>query len=165
MTQVERTEPAVPAVPEPLLSWRVHPARRRPRRTAFVIGLLLLVAFILYLSTASLWLTGLALFLLTGSLGEYLFASTYHVSAQGAERCGLAGPRRVTWAEVKAAYLLDDGIKLSTLARPGPLEPYRGVFLPFADDDQRAAVLAVVDQHANARRRSPEAPQAEMTDG
>ncbi len=125
------------------LSWTVHLLRGRADRlprvavAAMLVGL---VGFWVFHNALLAALPSLALLL---SLAEFLCPVHYRLTQQGAEaRLGPAA-WEIAWADVRHAYLAPDGVKLSPLSRPGSrLEPLRGVFLRFADNEE--AVVATV---------------------
>ena len=84
------------------------------------------------------------LFVLVSAVAEFLFPVTYRLSPQGAELRGLLQHRAIAWTEVRRAYCLPFGVKLSPLDRPGRLEPFRGLLLRFAENDSQ--VLAFIRQ-------------------
>lgn len=135
-----------------LLAWRVHPARERPVAAAlaglFIVG----VAVLIQAAWRSPGLTALAVLLVGGAAGEFLLPTRYRLTPEGAERWSWLGMRQaVGWEQVAAVYRFPDGLKLSTQARPGLLEPHRGLFLRWGE--QAAEAMAVVAQRATARRR------------
>lgn len=140
----DATEASAPRIaPAPLpLEWRVHPARRDPWRALLLVGIIAASALLGAVSFGSWLLAGATAFLLTGATAEFLLPTRYRITPEGAEQRNLFAPRRIRWAEVKRAYLTEDGIKLSPLGRPSRLESTRGVFLRFADN--RSEVIAAV---------------------
>ena len=92
----------------------------------------------------SFWLGLLPMLALLLSLSEYIFPIRYTLTAQSASaRCGLS-VLEIRWADVRHAYLTDDGIKLSPLsAKNSRFESLRGVFLRFGDGNQEAIMAAV----------------------
>ena len=122
----------------------MHLSAGQPKRQA-QIGLVLLVVLALgiYLFR-SLWLGLLPMLALLFSLSEYVFPIRYTLTAQSASaRCGLS-LLEMRWADVRHAYLTDDGIKLSPLsAKNSRFESLRGVFLRFGAENEEAVIDAV----------------------
>jgi hypothetical protein len=137
--------------PEVLLSWVVHPAQQRPAAVFLTLGYLGLATLALQAGLHTPWMTVVGAFVLGGAAAEFLAPSTYRLTTAGAERTGLVGGRRIAWPAVRKAYRFDNGVKLSTLARPGLLEAYRGLWLPWAE--HRDEVLRLVDRLAAERLR------------
>ena len=127
-----------------LLAWSVHLLRRQPERLLKIAGLLGVVFAAGLCLFHSFWLalppTLAALF----SLSEFVFPIYYTLTPQSAAmKCGLTA-LEIRWADVRHAYLTEDGIKLSPLrGKNARMEPLRGVFLRF-DAGQREAIIAAV---------------------
>lgn len=116
------------------------------------IGLVLLAVSVLGVALfRSFWLGLLPMLALLFSLSEYVFPIRYTLTAQSASaRCGLS-VLEIRWADVRHAYLTDDGIKLSPLtAKNSRFESLRGVFLRFGGDNQSAVIDAVRQFRAEA---------------
>ena len=122
----------------------MHLSAGQPQRQA-QIGLVLLAVFVLGMALfRSFWLSLLPMLALLFSLSEYVFPIRYTLTAQSASaRCGLS-VLEIRWADVRHAYLADDGIKLSPLtAKNSRFEGLRGVFLRFGGDNQDEVIDAV----------------------
>ena len=122
----------------------MHLSAGQPQRQA-QIGLVLLAVFVLGMALfRSFWLSLLPMLALLFSLSEYVFPIRYTLTAQSASaRCGLS-VLEIRWADVRHAYLADEGIKLSPLtAKNSRFEALRGVFLRFGGDNQDEVIDAV----------------------
>ncbi len=131
-------------VEESTLSWSVHLSAGQPKRQV-QIGLVLLAVLVLGICLFhSFWLGLLPMTALLFSLSEYVFPIRYTLTTQSASaRHGLT-LLEIRWADVRHAYLTDDGIKLSPLrAKNSRFESLRGVFLRF-DGENRDAVTDAV---------------------
>ena len=141
------------AATDTAIEWQVHLARRQPGRAVLLL-LGTLSCSLLCFSLFRNWL--FALFTagaLLAATSEFLFPIRYRLTAEAAEMRNLHNWRRITWAEVRKAYLLDDGIKLSPLAVPNRLESFRGVMLRFGPGaGEREALLTVVRGYRDAVR-------------
>ena len=153
------TLPAAEQSDETAYGWSVHLLRRQggrlPRLAAVVVGALLLGLCVFH----SLWLALLPVLALVFSLSEYLFPVYYSLTAKSAKSQHGLTALEILWADVRRAYLTDEGIKLSPLrAKNSRFEPLRGVYLRF-DEANRDAVIAAV------RKRLPEKEIQEETYG
>ena len=139
------------------VEWRVHLARTEPRKAAVVLGAAVAAAalcFLLFMNWAFALFSALVL---VAGTAEFLFPIRYRLTPEAAEMHNLHNWRRIEWTEVKKAYLLDDGVKLSPLEVPTRLEPFRGVFLRFGEGPgERDRVLAAVRRYRDAVRRDPD---------
>ena len=136
-TQPQRTQ-------ENSLSWSVHLLRREPRR-ARRLALALAGVFVLSLYLFhSFWLALLPVLAVLLSLSEFVFPVRYTLTSQSAAaRHGLTS-LEIRWADVRHAYLTEEGVKLSPLrAKNSRSEPLRGVYLRF-DEGNREAIIAAV---------------------
>ena len=133
-----------------LLTWRVHLLRGQVKRLPLLGGVGLAVLGMGVLLFHTLLLAALPLLALIMSLSEFLFPCRYTLTVQGARaRLGLM-TLEIAWADVRHVYVGADGIKLSPLARTGSrMEPLRGVFLRFADNE-----LAVTDMVRRLRQEA-----------
>jgi hypothetical protein len=140
-----------------VIEWQVHLARAQPGKALAVAGAILAAAAL----CLSLFHNGLfALFTaaaLLGATAEFLFPIRYRLTEEAAEMRNLHNWRRITWDEVKKAYLLDEGIKLSPLGVRTRVEPFRGVLLRFGPGaGERETLLAAVRKLRDAAGRDPE---------
>jgi hypothetical protein len=134
----------------PPLLWSHRPWRDEPWRAAVGlvagIALALLAVRVTPVPLAG-WALALALLAMTGP--AYL-PTACRVDAGGvARRIGLGWERR-TWESIRRARLGSAGLYVSTLARGGPLEPFRGLLLPLPrrpDPDLLAALRDALVTH------------------
>lgn len=127
------------------LTWTVHLLRGRAGRLPRIAGctlFVLLCGLLLFHNPLLALLPTLALLL---SLAEFLFPVRYTLTGDYARaRQGLM-TLEIAWPDVRHAYHAPDGIKLSPLkSYNSRLEPLRGVFLRFGDNE--ADVVAVVQR-------------------
>jgi len=149
-------EPSPPPADAPL-EWRVHLARKAPRKAATLVLLTLAAAALCFFLFRNWLFAGFTAAALLGATADFLFPIRYRLTPEAAEMRNLHNWRRITWDEVKKAYLLEDGIKLSPLAVRTRLEPFRGVLLRFGPGDgSQERVLAAVRKFRDAVRSGPE---------
>jgi hypothetical protein len=127
------------------LVWTVHLARRRPRRTAASLLVIAAGSIAAGYGFQSPLLGLLAAFLLLASISDYLLPIRFALSPEGAEARGLLHRRRMPWDRVRRVLRDDRGVKLSPLPRHSRLEPYRGIYLWFADN--AGDVMAIIAHH------------------
>lgn len=145
---VESPAPPPSPLPQPV-EWRVHPARRQPGRAVVAVGVALGTAVAAGMLFGSLSLALVSAGALLAAVGEFLFPTTYRLTAAGAEARNLFAWRRIAWKEVKRVYAGKEVIKLSPLkSRDDRREPFRGVLLRC--ENNQTAVLEVIDWFRNA---------------
>ncbi len=135
------------------LEWQVHLARTQPARAAVVVGAALLSAGLCFFLFRNWLYAGFCVLALLGATSEFLLPIRYRLDEEGAEMRNLHNWRRIAWSEVKKAYLLEDGVKLSPLGVRTRLEPFRGVFLRFGEGHgSQEEVLSAVRRFRDAVR-------------
>jgi hypothetical protein len=140
------------------LRWSVHLMKTRPD-AVWRIGLCAALAAVLGAILFRSLLLGLvpaAAVLL--SLSEFLFPIHYTLSPKGvALKNGLTW-LEMPWADVRHAYLAEDGVKLSPLRKKNArMEPLRGIFVRFGEQDPEAVLDVVRRLRHGTDARSPEA--------
>lgn len=153
------TEAGASAPPEAAddrpLRWQVHLARTQPAKTLGVLLTVVLSAALCFYLFRNWIFVLFTIVALVGATAEFLFPVRYLVDASGAEMRNLHNWRRINWGEVRKAYLLEEGIKLSPLPVRSRLEAFRGVMLRFgAEPGDRETVLAAVRKYRDGVRRN-----------
>ncbi len=133
---------------EPVLEWRVHLLRQQPEyavRAAVVIVLGGLIAAVLLNSA---WFGALAILMLWMATREYWLPLRYRIDADGASLRYFGAVYLIPWDRV--AYCMVDavGVKLSSAPPQSRLQPFRGVYLRYADN--RDAVMKAIDHWRSA---------------
>lgn len=122
----------------------MHLSAGQPKRQAQIGGVLLLVFVLGNWLFRSFWLGLVPTLALLFSLSEYVFPIHYTLTAQSASARHGFSMLEIRWADVRHAYLTDDGIKLSPLsAKNSRFESLRGVFLRFGNENQEAVTEAI----------------------
>jgi len=115
-------------------TWTVYLAREEPLKTALALFLIAAIAFAGWVLAGPFPAAAASLVTIL-SLCEFLFPVSYEVSQQGARVRSLLKTTNVTWSQVGACYLDDNGVKLSPFNRPSRLEAFRGLYLRFAGNE------------------------------
>ncbi len=117
------------------LCWSVHLASGEGRKKAACAVLVILCAAAAAFFVLQGFFPALIIaFVLTASVSDFLFPVHFKISAETASSRSLFSHQIIRWSDVKAAYILEKGVKLSPFARKSRLEPFRGVFLRFSDN-------------------------------
>jgi hypothetical protein len=96
------------------------------------------------------------LFVLTAALGDYWFPVTYRLTPEGAHADGLFSRLYLAWPDVKRATHGSDGIFLSPLPRPSHLDAFRGIRLPYGDQNAESLRETVKDLIDKQRKGNAE---------
>lgn len=140
--------------PEETLTWTVHLAREQPARAVAVVALAAAAAALCLYLFHSLPFALFSLLVVLGATTEFLFPIRYRLTGEAAEQRNLQNWRRIEWQDVRKAYLLEEGVKLSPLRIRTRLEPFRGVFLRFGPGEgEREKVLAAVRRFRDRAQR------------
>ncbi|MCU0610426.1 MAG: hypothetical protein MUE60_01380 [Candidatus Eisenbacteria bacterium] len=123
-----------------ILSWRVHPAARSPRKTV-AVGLI-----IAGLVAGSAWYAGVALgvvacALLCGSLWPFFMPTTYRLTASAVEQVRWPTRQRRPWSAFRRFEADGRGVLLSPFPHPSRLDPFRGMYLLTAPEIDITRVL------------------------
>lgn len=123
------------------MEWSVHLARRRP---GALLPLLLAVAAALALAYAAfqhfvpMVATGA---LLLSAVSEFLLPVHYRLTPEGATRRNGLSHSALSWSAVRRVVVDADGIRLSPLPAASVLDPVRGIYLRFPEDETERARL------------------------
>ena len=139
LTQAEG-RPARPLSEE--LSWRCHPARRRPVRAALVAGLHVILGVAIALYTGSAPFAAVLTLVLFLSLSGFFFPTSYRLTDQGVRVKTLVTTFERPWSTYRSHWPDRNGVLLSPFPGRSRLENFRGLFVRF--DDNRDEVVAFV---------------------
>ncbi len=135
MTQAE-------ANPRVLLTWRDHPAARRPR--AAVTAGMVIVAFatVLGLAFNSIVWAAVSILVLLLSLNRFFLPSTYAIDDSGLAAKFPFSTRRIEWRHIRRIHVTRYDLLLAANPRRTWLNAGRELRVPFGD--QRPAILELV---------------------
>jgi hypothetical protein len=150
-TNVAVTSSPSQAAATALLAWQVHLRKRSPQRLPGLLAALAFAALCVWFMFGSPLPAGVAVLLLIGACGEYLFPIAYQITPEGVAANSLTSRSTLAWKEARRCRLLPIGLLVSPLPQPSRLDATRGVLLRFAPNGEpgdRASVLAAVRQCA-----------------
>jgi hypothetical protein len=138
----DRTTPAVGdeagnGVPQPILEYVCHPAKRDMRVTVLATIFIIVCVVLVWLISFSLILTALAVLILFGSLGGFYFPTRYTFYDDHFEIKTTIQNLRKNWSMYRSYYPDKNGVLLSPFARPTRLENFRGQYIKFAGNRDR----------------------------
>lgn len=119
------------------LRWKVHLLREQPQRAWIAAAIILLAAVVVGLAFRSAGMGVLALVLLWLATRDYWLPLQYYVNEKGVGVRYLGAAFDISWDRVKYVTVTADGVKLSPLPPSSRLEPFRGVYLRFADNREQ----------------------------
>jgi hypothetical protein len=119
------------------LQWTVHLLRQRPQKAWGAAGVMVLAALLVGMAFRSAGMGLLALVLLWLATRDYWLPVRYSVSEKGAGVRYLGAVYDIPWERVNYVTVTAEGVKLSPLPPRARLEPFRGVYLRFADNREQ----------------------------
>ncbi len=135
MTDSDRAnpQPAVPGSDEEgeVLQWTTHPLRRKPLVAALVTVFILLVGFLVFVSTESKAFGTLALVVLFASLAKFYMPTRYRLSDERIMVKTTTQTIYKNWSQFRSYYPDKNGVLLSPFLQPSRLENFRGIYLIF----------------------------------
>jgi hypothetical protein len=132
------------------LVWQVDLGRKQAGKRWFVVLLALLAGWVGWLMVGNWLLALIAPIAVLFSTTELFFPLKYRIDPRGASvRCGF-GVTGIAWPDVKRVLADEDALKLSPLANPSMLAPFRGVLLRFAENKEE--VVSRVEHHMKHSR-------------
>jgi len=127
------------------IEWVCHPAQRRPRAAVILTLFLLLLLAGIYASFMDVFLTGLAMLILLGSLAPFYFPTSYRMTEDGISIRTVTGSREKTWDRYRRYEADRYGVLLSPFDAPSRLDKFHGLNLRF-DTLDRERVLDFIRQ-------------------
>ncbi len=116
---------------EEVLRWETHPVKKSTPITILVILFLLVVWLVVYLATSSLFLTGLSVVIMLGSLSSFFLPTRYELNQKKVKIRFFLTMREREWNAFRSFYVDKNGVLLSPFAKPSRLENFRGVYVRF----------------------------------
>ena len=165
MSQTTQIAPSTEnSLPEtaPALVWRVHLARRTPRRLPGVVLAVLLGAGCVWMIFHQVPPVLAAVALLLGACSDFLFPIRYRLTAEGLWAEGLTSRMHLRWKEARRCVLEPRAVTVTPLPAPSRLDAFRGVTLRFAprgEPGDRASVLEALGNYIPALLPQSEATQ------
>ena len=136
-----------------VLKWSTHPIKKKTFISVLVVAFLFLVWSVVYLTTSSLFLTGLSVVIMLVSLSSF-FLPTYYELDQDKIRIRYVFTRREReWSAFRSFYVDKNGVLLSPFQKPSRLENFRGIYIRF--DRNKDQVVDFV----KSKIRRPESTQ------
>ncbi len=143
------------------LSWRVHLARRSPRRLPVVALVVLIGAGCIWMMFHQTLPVVAAVLLLLGACSDFLLPLHYRITDEGVHASGVASRLNLPWKDARRCLLERNALTLTPLPVASRLDAFRGVTLRFArrgEPGDRASVLEAVRRYAPGLLPTAELP-------
>lgn len=131
------TENKQTAEETPLLEYLCHPARRDMRITVLASVFIIVCIVLVWLISYSLFLTGLGVLILFGSLAGFYFPTRYYFYDDHLIIKTTMQSLRKEWSQYRSYYPDKNGVLLSPFGHPTRLENFRGLYVKFAGNRDR----------------------------
>lgn len=119
-----------------VLSWTSHPLKRKPLAAAMVTIFILVVGFLVYITTESKAFGTLALVVLFASLAKFYMPTHYRLTDKRITVKSTTQTIHKDWAQFRSFYPDRNGVLLSPFAEPSRLENFRGLYLIFEQNNK-----------------------------
>jgi hypothetical protein len=116
---------------ERILKWSTHPAKKRTLVSISVLVFLLVIWILVYVTTLSVFFTGLSVVILLGSLSSFFLPTYYELDETKVKIKYFFSTREKEWSLFRSFYVDKNGILLSPFEKPSRLENFRGLYLRF----------------------------------
>ena len=127
-----------------LLSWDTIPARNRPIAASIVGVFVLVLAYLVYLWTASWFFVAISILVLWGSLSQFYVRTRFIFTERKVKVRYIINKVEKEWAQYRSYYVDKNGVLLSPFLRPSRLENFRGIYIRFSNN--RDDVMEIVRQ-------------------
>lgn len=127
-----------------VLQWTTHPIRRKPLAAILVTLFILLVGFLVFVSTGSKAFGTLALVVLFASLAKFYLPTRYRLSDKYIKVKTTTQTIQKNWSQFRSYYPDKNGVLLSPFLQPSRLENFRGIYLIF--ESNRDEVIAFIKE-------------------
>jgi hypothetical protein len=114
-----------------VLKWSSHPVKRNTLISVLVILFILFIWLVVYLTTYSLLLTGLAVVIMLGSLSSFFLPTRYELDQDRVRIKFFLTTREREWNSFRSYYVDKNGVLLSPFPQPSRLENFRGIYVRF----------------------------------
>jgi len=114
------------------LEWSSHPVKRKTVVSILVVLFLLAVWLVVYVTTSSILLTGLAVIIMLASMSSFFLPTRYELDQKKVKIRFFFTNREREWSAFRSFYVDKNGVLLSPFAKPSRLENFRGVYVRFS---------------------------------
>lgn len=127
-------------MPEPsVLRWKSHPFKKK-RLVSFLVILCLVVVWVsVYLTTFSILMTVVSIFILLGALAPFFLPTEYELTPDKIRVKFLFSQKEKEWTSYRSFYPDKNGVLLSPFEKPSRLESFRGIYIRFDRNKDQVA--------------------------
>ena len=111
------------------MEWTAHPFKADPKKSVFLVIIILLICLLVLFTTASIGFALVALLLLVFSMRQFFLPTTYILNTEGVEVRFSGATKKKRWDYFQSYYEDRNGILLSPFKDRSRLEAFRGIYL------------------------------------
>jgi len=120
-----------------VLEWSSHPVKKKTLISILIMVFLFVVWLVVYLTTSSLFLTGLSVIIMLVSLSSFFLPTHYELDQKKVKIRFFFTTRERDWNALRSFYVDKNGVLLSPFAKPSRLENFRGVYVRFNQNKEQ----------------------------
>jgi hypothetical protein len=113
------------------LKWSSHPVKKKTAVSILVVLFIFLVWLVVYVTTSSILLTGLAVIIMAASMSSFFLPTMYELDQKKVKIRFFFTNREREWSAFRSFYVDKNGVLLSPFAERSRLENFRGVYVRF----------------------------------
>jgi len=114
-----------------VLKWSTHPVKKNALVSISVVLFLLVLWWVVYLTTDSVFLTVLSVVIMLGSLSSFFLPTYYELDQKKVKIKFFFTTREREWRMFRSFYVDKNGVLLSPFEKPSRLENFRGIYVRF----------------------------------
>jgi hypothetical protein len=118
-------------------TWRVHPFMDSAKTSTLVIGLIVFICSIVYISFNSVSWVVLSFIFLFVSLSPFFFPTVFTLNDREIKVKRVFTTVIRPWERFKGFYYDKNGVQLTPFTYPSRLDSYRGLFLKFNNNKEK----------------------------
>ncbi|MBI5778469.1 MAG: hypothetical protein HZA49_03320 [Planctomycetes bacterium] len=127
------------------MEWTSHPFKAEPKKSVFLVIIILLICLMVFITTSNIGFTLIALALLVLSMRQFFLPTVYVLNAEGVEVRFSGATKKKRWDYFQSYYEDRNGILLSPFKDKSRLEAFRGIYL--IANNNKPQIVEFVKQH------------------
>lgn len=128
------------------MEWTAYPFKAEPKKSVFLVTIILLICLLTLLTTESAGFTLITLALLVLSMRQFFLPTVYLLNSEGVEMRFAGTTKKKRWDYFNSYYEDRNGILLSPFKDRSRLESFRGIYL-IAVGGNKPQIVEFIKQH------------------
>lgn len=127
------------------LTWRIHPFMENAKISVMVIGIIVFICSVVYISFSSIFWVVLSFIFLFVSLSPFFFPTNFSMNDKEVKVKRVFTTIIRPWERFKGFYYDKNGVQLTPFTYPSRLDSYRGLFLKFGNNKKE--IIDFIKKH------------------